>query len=71
MRLAWAILFTFGIFLAVCAVIFMMGFGASRLPSPIGDPAYFKRRHAGNILFGIGMICIVISTAILSLGVPK
>jgi len=71
MRTAWAILFTFGIFLAVAAVLFMMGFGASRLPGPVGDPFYFRRRKAGNILFGIGLICITISAAIISFGVPR
>lgn len=68
MKLFLGIMFVLAIFLATCAVLFMMGFGASRL-APVTDT---KRRNAGNLLFGLSLTLLVISTAILTFtGVPQ
>ena len=68
MRIFLAIMFTFACFMATCAVLFMMGFCASRL-TPVTDT---YRRNAGNLLFGLSLTLIVISTAIFTFtGFPQ
>lgn len=67
MKIFMGVMFVLAVFLASCAVLFMMGFGASRL-APVSDT---KRRNAGNLLFGLSLILLTVSCAIFSLGVPR